>query len=618
MMTCACLFLTRRSAHRFAVLDHSRSHHAHLISPLWGAQEPSSLANASSGYPRHTQNSVHTTPTSVVGLWAASACSAVGHMDALAGASIWSDAIMSSFQEQHQQQHHLSGAPAPSTARSASCHRGQRRCDDDDDAASDAGRSEPTCDPLQEPSLRLPEALFSEGDGWLVHQRQTAAAAAPSSEALGCHSYSSQPSTTKQKDTSVSRLGAGSGSGSGSGSGACGPLSDLDHWFMQQHLLRFGPDNVPSRPGEDAPTLAPHPSHYPPGREQVGWGATCQQQQQAGTHHQMGAMMRQSPEVIYQLANAANLQAAQMASAQTDRSSSSPGDAQRDKLALLATLQKWQDAIASDLLHSGALPLGSPRPMIPQWHYPVPPPPPPPAAPGLMDSKAAFSPARGEQLKEADSSAILLRGTTGPVSPRACSAAGVSSSGGGALKSPKTVKVRGGRSRRSLPSPSSGSPVAAPPSGGAAAAASEASAGILTPVLSPKSHAASVSHCASQPLKAANAPPTLVVVPTPGGGQYLQYALHDAATGKLVLLPPVSLMKPQLLHQAVAEAQQHMFSPMLHPYRPLHHTHQQPSWAAVHPSPFETTSVVHISKHEGPTATAVAASKKQRSRIPSS
>ena len=206
----------------------------------------------------------------------------------------------------------------------------------------------------------------------------------------------------------------------------------------------------------------------------------------------------------------------------------------------------------------------------------------------------------------------------------------------GTVKAPKPVKVRGGRSRRPVPSPNSGSPPA--PAAAAAASASDGFAmsangpsqgaasvpqGAAVPVfptsvLSPTSleSAFSAVHSPCQPpqalprgqpaqaLKAA--PPTLVVVPTPGGGKYLQYALHDPATGKLMLLPPVSLMKPQLLHQAVADAQKMLYpaQPMQQLHQTHHHHHQgvKQSRATIRPAPFETsltTSVMHV-KHAGP------------------
>ena len=224
---------------------------------------------------------------------------------------------MSAFQG--QQQGVLRGGSG--TIASTPLHQ---RCDDDVQEA--ASGIEPPMHVLltpHGPSLHLPEALFTEGDEWLIRQRQAAAAATSCSSADPRGYGSSQPSSDGIQRDNVNAPGAGLASSA--------PLSDLDHWFQQQHLLRYGPD-VPF-PKE---SLQPSGTSYHPQYEyQHQRSLDAEQRYQQA--RQIEAL-RQSPESMAQLAAMVNLQV-QQASMFSD---SSQEDAQRDKLALLAALQKWQ------------------------------------------------------------------------------------------------------------------------------------------------------------------------------------------------------------------------------------------------------------------------------------
>ena len=186
------------------------------------------------------------------------------------------------------------------------------------------------------PSLHLPEALFSEGDEWFIRQRQAAAATtscSSSADPRGCGS--SQPSSEGIQRDNVNRTGAGPPPASSA------PLSDLDHWFQQQHLLRYGPE-VPIPPLEYKRSETPHRTHH---EHQRGLDAETQHQQ--AWLHQTEAL-RQRPESMAQLAAMVNLQF-QMTQASMFPDSLQE-DAQREKLALLAALQKWQ--VRTGNLHS--------------------------------------------------------------------------------------------------------------------------------------------------------------------------------------------------------------------------------------------------------------------------
>ena len=537
-------------------------------------------------------------PDSVAGLWAASAGAAVmggggsgsdlGYHplneqripSGLGGPSIWSDAASATA--------FRGGVPpipaseaSPSAGQQSGSLQQQQQHQGRHPASSPSPPPGLPADAARYPSLHLPDALFSPEDEWFIRQQQAAAAAAVASSSVS-------PSLTGAEATPS----GGSWDATAGGPGSIqhtGQISTQQQW--QGHQLPLSASSTP--------TL---------------------------TQVQM-----------------LQLQALAMASAAGagagGSSSSYPAgvdEEQREQLALLALLQQWQGAITDRLLHSGlpAPPMQPPQEQQQQMQ---------------MQWQQQWQPQpQWQQLPPGVSPSDWLPSSSGADDDAAVSShlpPQIHQKGGApGGRSPKPLKMgkAGGGSRRSRQpgSPGQGGlPPWAMDCGGVTSPTAVTQCVAMPqqqrqhPMLAwthgvGGSGSNGVSFSDTAAAGAGAMPPagpagvsaggqTLVVVPTPGGhGQYLQYALHDAATGQLMLLPPGSLMLQQL------QQQQQMMMMQGHPaggaHMHPHHHHQQQGGKshggprggggsvmvaamAVRPAPYETqlTAAVVQVKHAG-------------------